>query len=122
EVERLRARGEGVVERDVDPLDLALREAELPRDRIGDGALVALAAPRVADLPRLVRGSPEPRREGGVVGADRQDAGVDQLEVGLVAARGGGGAACAGGGLLARSAAGRNCREQGDEKRSDAHP
>src|SRR4029450_13301184 len=65
EVERLRARGEGVVERHVDPLHLVLREAELLRDGVRDGALVALAAPRVADLPWLVRRAPRTRPGGG---------------------------------------------------------
>ena len=47
EVERLLAGPERVVERHRAPCDLALREAELLRDRVGDRRLVALPARRV---------------------------------------------------------------------------
>ena len=56
-----------VVERDVRPLDLVVREAELLRDRVGDGGLEALAGSRVADLP-LRRPSSPPPNHGGKAG------------------------------------------------------
>ena len=75
EVEALVARPVRLGERGVDAVHLALREAELPRDRVGDRRLVALAAVRVRDLPRLPRlSAAPPRRECRVVGADRQPA------------------------------------------------
>src|SRR6266540_2690065 len=84
EVEGLRAGLEGLVERDDDPVDRVAREAEPLSHRVSDGALEALAAGRVADLPdRPLRGSAtKPRREGRVVGADRQLARLDERKVG----------------------------------------
>ena len=60
EVELLRARRVGVVERLVSPLDLGVLEAELLGHGVRHGALVALA------VGRVVAG--EPRRVGGLVG------------------------------------------------------
>ena len=87
DVERLLARPERVVEGHDRPLHLRLREAELLRDRVGDGGLVALAAVGVGDLPRLgLLRAPEPGREGGVVGADGEDTVLDEVERALGAA------------------------------------
>ena len=109
EVERLLAGAEGVVERGHRPLDLRLREAELLRDRVGDGGLVALAAVRVADLPRLrLLGAAEPGRERRVVGADRQRRGVEQAELVLRAA---GNRRRRGSGRRRGGAAGRCCHD-----------
>src|SRR5207253_7183725 len=55
EIEALLAGGERLRERDIGPADLRPGEAELPGDRVRDGGLVALAAPRVAPLPRRRR-------------------------------------------------------------------
>ena len=88
EVERLVAGPERVVERDCAPRHLALREAELPRHRVGDGRLVPLAARRVRDLPRLLRRAAPPRRERRVVGREAELALLDEIEVRLRAASG----------------------------------
>ena len=77
---------ERAVERHVRPLHLALREAELLRDRVGDGRLEALAGRRVVDLPRRAlrrRRRAIPRRVGRVVGADRELAVVHELQARL---------------------------------------
>ena len=73
EVERLRPGRVGTVERHVGPRHLALRVAELRRDRVGDGGLVALARRGIVDLPlRALRAARIPRRVGRIVGADRE--------------------------------------------------
>ena len=71
------------VEGHANPLDSLLCEAELLRGCVDDSALEALTGARVADLPRRLLVAAEPRRVGGVVGADCQLAGVDQIQVGL---------------------------------------
>src|SRR5207244_10647148 len=83
ELEALRPGLERLLEGDDDPVDVALLEAELPGDSVGDGALEALTRVRVADLPHgpLRWRTAEPGREGRVVGADRQLAFVDQVEL-----------------------------------------
>src|SRR5919106_2206391 len=77
EVEVLGPRAEGLVERDDRPVHLVLREPELLGDGVGDGALEALARRRIVQLPRRAggRAALEPRREGRVVGADREPPG-----------------------------------------------
>src|SRR5262249_26076792 len=67
--------------------DRARREAELFPDRVRDRALEALAAPRVADLPRALRVPAEPRRGGRIVGADRELARMDERQARLRARR-----------------------------------
>src|SRR6266550_2335917 len=87
EIELLRARCEGGVERNNDPLHLALGEAELGRNRIRDRTLVPLTRRGIAHLPRRLLGSAEPRRESRIVRSDRQLAGVDEIEAPLGAGR-----------------------------------
>src|SRR5262249_5537959 len=86
EVELLRARGERCVERNDNPVDLVLREAELARDRVGDGRLEALTGARVAYFPGRLLRSAEPRWEGRVVRADGELARIDEREIGFGAA------------------------------------
>ncbi len=73
EVELLRAGRIGGVERHDRPLDVGRPKPELVRDRVGDGALEALAVRRVVVL--------EVRRVGGLVGADGERAGGDEREL-----------------------------------------
>src|SRR6478672_666465 len=87
EIELLRSGCERRVERNDDPLDLALGETELARNRIGDGALVSLARVRIAHLPGRLLAAAEPRRESRIVRADRQLAGVHEIEAALLAGR-----------------------------------
>ncbi len=94
----------GLVEGSHDPRDLIRREPERVRHGVRDGRLVALARVRVVELPVVILGlaAGEPRREGGVVRADRQ---LPRLDVGHLLSRGAvrgpgdrlgrGGAACA---------------------------
>ena len=79
EVELLGARRVGGVEGDDDPFHLVLGEPELLGHRVGDGALEALAVGGLVVL--------EVGRIGGLIGPDRQRAGVLQGEARLGARR-----------------------------------
>src|SRR3954469_3158518 len=110
EGEALGAGLERLVEWDDDPVDVALVEAELVRDGVGDGALEPLPRGRIADLPRRAfrRRPAEPGRKSRVVGADRQLPVLDQVQVAGLAAR----ARLRGGGLLRAAAPrGRECEQ-----------
>src|SRR5437016_1501803 len=123
EVELLRARCEGGVERNDDPLHLALGEAELRRDRVRDGTLIPLAGVGIAYLPRGLLGTAEPGRECRIVRPDRQLARMDEIETALGARRHRGGRRGVRG-LVARAAAAcGETREQNDQENrgSSAH-
>ena len=114
EVEVLRPRLVGGVERHDRPLDLALVEAELAGDRVRDRALEALAVRRVVVL--------EVGRERRLVGADRELAGGLEIEVGLLARRlrGRRGRLVVGRGIVVGIAAGGDRERRGCEQRRRA--